>query len=163
MRLIRLDREAREDNEIVEGWLLWYRERKQRYESMRELVLHSSPPPMDERPPLDSNTWGDTTGRKAAALADNKAWRWIALVEDVERRLPPKMQVFLRLRREYRFCRGRHGWVAAVQTRLIDELARLSGKSPEDLPVYSDRTLRSWWKRIVEYAARTAAKRGLLS
>lgn len=155
--------EIREDNKIVSAWLLYYHERREEYLSLREEIICSSSPGLAEVMPGRKNMTGDPTGRKGQRLADlQETERWLALVEEVERRLPWKMKVFLKLRREYRHARGRQGWTSAVQWRFSQEVAAGLGKKPEDAWVESRNTFTRWWDRIVEYAARLAAKNGLL-
>lgn len=157
--------EARHENHIVAGWLLWYNERKQEYEQRREELLYSSKTlEMVAGAPVGfGGGYSDPTGAKASKLAElRKTEQWLRLVEEVELRLPPKMQIFLRLRREYRYSKGRNGWVAPVQWKFAHEMAKIQGKKPEDTWIESRRTFWVWWDRIVEYTARIAAKRGLL-
>lgn len=157
-----LDTEVKRDNRKVAGWLLFYEERKAEYEKQREAIIESSPPCFLDAVPGE-NAVTDPTGRKAVNLARlHETEKWLRLVEEVESRLPLKMQVFLRLRREYRYRRGRNGWVAPVQWRYAQEIARILGKNPEDTWVESRTTFYYWWDRIVDYTARLAAKRGLL-
>ena len=40
-----LDKEVARDRRMVADWLLWYEERKQEYEELREEILESSPAP----------------------------------------------------------------------------------------------------------------------
>ncbi|WP_461367778.1 hypothetical protein [Candidatus Darwinibacter acetoxidans] len=90
---------------------------------------------------------------------------WLALIEEVETSLSPKMRLFLRLRREAVYTkthlRGRPGWVAYVQEHYAREMAKLNKKRPSDYWV-EDRTLFAWWDRIVTFTAIKASKRGLL-
>ena len=156
-----LDQEAKKDNRIAAGWLLYYHERKKEYDSRREDILYASPGPADGQP--RGTATGDTTGSKGARLAELcEDGDWLALIEDVERRLPWKMQIFLRLRREYRFARGRRGWTAAVQWRYAEEVAARLEKDPTDTWVESRSTFSRWWDRIVEYTVRAALKKNLL-
>lgn len=156
-----LDQEAKKDNRIAAGWLLYYHERKKEYDSRREAILYASPDPPDGQP--RGTATGDTTGSKGARLAELHAdGAWLALIEDVERRLPWKMQIFLRLRREYRFARGRRGWTAAVQWRYAEEVAARLKKDPTDTWIESRSTFSRWWDRIVEYTVRAALKKNLL-
>lgn len=155
--------EMREDNTTVSAWLLYYPERREEYLRRREEIIHSSTPRLPEGVPGGKNIAGDPTGRKGQKLADlQEIERWLELVEEVERRLPWKMQVFLNLRREYRHARGRQGWTAAVQWRFSQEVAERLGKKQEDAWVESRNTFTRWWDRIVEYTVRLAAKNGLL-
>lgn len=162
MEVALFESEIREDNKIVSAWLLYYPERRKEYWCRREEIIYSSAPLYDSVPG-GKNKMGDPTGRKGQKLADlQETERWLELVEEVERRLPWKMQVFLNLRREYRHARGRQGWTAAVQWRFSHEVAERLGKRPEDTWVESRNTFTRWWDRIVEYTVRLAAKNGLL-
>jgi hypothetical protein len=161
-----LDAEIKNDNRIVAGWLLFYHERKQEYLEQRELLLHSTPKPEG---PGSGQTYriSNPTASKAAKLADlQETEKWLALVEEVERRLPWKMQIFLILRRECRFNTknrpGRPSWVPIVQRRFAQELAARLNKAEEDVWINSPATFHEMWDRIVNYTARLAAKRGLL-
>lgn len=160
-----LDAEARDDKKVVAGWLLHYHERKRRYEQRRQEILNSSPPTIPDSP-VRGTTIGDNTGNRGAKLGDMKsAFDWLALVEEVEAGLPPKMRLFLRLRREARYAktnlRGRPGWVTYVQENYAREMAKANKKRPSDYWVES-RTLFAWWDRIVTFATIKASKRGLL-
>lgn len=154
-----LDAEAREDNKIVAGWLLYYNERCQWYERRREEILQSCGPCLSEVLPGRGNAVSDPTGRKVDRLASlEETEKWLAFVEEVERRLPWKMQILLRLKRVYRIgTRGRPvRWRIALE--LSEEISRKIGKDYSVGPEMVDR----WWQRILDYAARLAAKRGLL-
>lgn len=152
-----LVREIKEDNRVVAGWLLYYHERKKEYEQRREEILESSPPTIPDSPIRGTQT-GDSTGSKGGRLADLDAGEWLKLVEDVEKGLPWKMQIVLRLKREFRHgVRGRPvRWRIALE--LSEEVSRRIGKDYSVGPEQVDQ----WWRRIVEYAARAAGKRGLL-
>lgn len=159
---VTLDKEIKDDNRIVAGWLLWYHERRHEYLNRRTELIHSTPRPEG---PNGGQTFriSDSTGQKGSKLADlEKTEQWLGLVAEVEQRLPWKMQIFLRLRREYRYARGRKGWTAAVQWKFAQEVADRVGKRPEDTWVESRETFSRWWDKIVDYTARLAAKRGLL-
>lgn len=162
MGICKIDKEAKNENKIVESWLLWYHERKQTYEELRAELesIRSSCGYVIAKPPEMS----DPTARRVVELVDKLAHmeKWLKLVEDVERNLPWKMQIFLRLRRDYRYARGRRGWTAAVQWKFASEVAERLGKEPEDTWVESRNTFTEWWNRIVEYAVRLALRRGLL-
>jgi hypothetical protein len=152
-----LDKEAREDNRIVAGWLLYYHERKRDYENRREAILHSTPRPYEVSG--GTNYISDATGRKGQKLADlREIEEWLALVEEVERRLPWKMQILLRLKRTYkRGARGRPvRWIIAL--KLSEEI---SERTRKDYSIGPD-AVDEWWQKVVEYGARLAAKRGLL-
>ncbi|GAV24792.1 hypothetical protein ciss_07250 [Carboxydothermus islandicus] len=157
-----IDLEFKKENRKVANWLLFYEERKAEYERLREAIIESSPC-LTDAVPGGKNAVSDPTARKAVELARlQETEKWLQLVEEVENRLPLKMKVFLRLRREYRYRTGRNGWIAPVQWRYAQELAKILGKNPEDTWIESRTTFYYWWERIVEYAARLAAKKGLL-
>jgi len=102
---------------------------------------------------------GDTTGRKGQKLADLGAnEQWFCLIGEVEKRLPWKLQILLRLKRQYRIgVRGRpvRMWIALD---LSEEVSRAIKKDYSIGPEYVDKL----WMQVVEYAARLAAKKGLL-
>jgi hypothetical protein len=157
MEPLTLDREVKEDNRKVAAWLLHYPERKREYEQRRELILHSSPAPANGMP--RGRRVSDHTGLKGRKLAELKSTeRWLALVEEVAERLPWKMQILLRLKREFRIgVKGRpvRLWIAL---ELSEEISERMGK---DYSIGPD-TVDEWWNRLIGYAARLAAKRGLL-
>ena len=159
--------EHKAENKVISAWLLYYHDRKKDYDCRRLEVLHSSSASSFDGQPRGTDP-GDTTGRKGDKLAElaEDTGAWLALVEDVEERLPWKMQIFLRLRREFRHTRsrgpGRPAWVPHVQRRYAEEVAVRLGKSEEDVWVSSRYAYIDWWTQIVEYAGRMASKRGLL-
>ena len=153
-----LDKEVARDRRVVAGWLLWYEERKQQYEEVREEMLHSSPPPLSEVVPVQGGI-SDTTGQKGTQLGDlQEAERWLALAEEVEQRLPWKMQILLSLKRKYKVgVKGRPvRWLIAME--LSEEVSRRLNKS---WCVGVD-SVDKWWQRIVGYGTILAAKKGLV-
>lgn len=158
MENISLGDEIKNDNKIVSGWLLYYHERRRHYESRREDIIHSTPRPEG---PSGGQTFAvsDATGRKGQKLADlQETEKWLALIEEVERRLPWKMQILLRLKQKHRIgARGRPvRWIIALE--LSEEVSR---KIKKDYSIGPD-SVDEWWHKLIEYAARMAAKRGLL-
>jgi hypothetical protein len=150
-----LTAEVKEDKRQVAGWLLYYYERRKEYEQRRQDIIHSTSRP--EGP--QGTSVSDTTGRKGQKLGDLKNTSdWLALVEEVEKRLPWKMQIILRLKRKYkRGVRGRPtNWLVALE--YSEEISRIR---KFDYAVGPD-MVRKWWYQIIEYAARLSAKRGLL-
>jgi len=140
-----LEKEIKEDNRVVAGWLLFYHERKKEYERRPQQAPGRA-------------YVSDPTAGKGGKLADLEAGAWLALVEEVERRLPWKMQILLRLKQKHRIgVRGRPvRWIIALE--LSEEV---SGRLKKDYSVGPD-TIDDWWKKVVEYAARVAGKKGLL-
>lgn len=176
-----LDREVSAENRKVSRYLLFYPDLKKQYFERREEILGGTQTPDPATPAPGRSTarpTSDPTGAAALALTSRSVefdcngkavWmtlaemeKWLALCEEVEERIPWKMQIFLRLRRDYRTAQGRHGWAAAVQWRFAKELAQHLKRREQDVWVESLETFSRWWARIVEYAARLAAKKGLL-
>lgn len=161
-----LEQEIRADNRVVEDWILWVIERKQSYLNYKNEILESHRAPNVAVDLKQKNKTSDPTatkGLKLSSLELQKMEEWIQLIEEVETRLSPKMQIFLKLRREHRFASGRNGWTASVQLKFANELARLTHQKPEDTWIQSRNTFTLWWSKIIDYTARLAAKRGLLT
>lgn len=157
---ITLAEEKNRDNRIVAYWLINYEERKKDYELKRKEIIEASPSTMHE---IARNKWtiSDPTGRKGQKLAElQETEKWLSFVDEVERRLPWKMQIILRLRREGRFLSG--NWVIYAQRRYVEEIAVITGKKEEDVWV-SESRIKQFWSKILEYSARLAGKKGLLS
>lgn len=161
-RRIPLELEARKDNEVAGDWLLYYEERKEQYQELLDDVSGGAGLNLDSPRTAPTNAISDPTARAGMELWETDYSQWLALVEEVEQRLPWKMQVFLRLRREHRHARGSQGWVAAVQWGYAEAVAERTGKPLEDVWIESRNTFNVWWQRMVDYTVRLAAKRGLL-
>ena len=156
--------DIRAENRIVSDWLLHYPERLQRHLDQQERVPFYAGQAMSDDIRAKGGT-SDPTARIAEARLKYDS-EWFALIELVEQSLPQKQRVFLECRREATHQRGgkpgRPAWVAYVQCRYPLVMAELTGKDVERFYIGREMTLVSWWERIVEYAARMAAKRGLL-
>jgi len=171
-----MDDELREDFGIISDWLLNYEDYLADYEyrraqlaEAREAVIDATPRPSPDDPAPGRNSVrpvSDSTGRKGIRLATlddlRTTERWLEWCQEVEVALPWKMQIFLRLRREYRHRRGPHGWTAAVQHRYAQEIAERLGKRVEDVWIEDRNTFTGWWNRILQFGAIKAAKQGLL-
>lgn len=143
-------------------WLLYYEDRLEEYRREREDILEQFPvgPVLADKP---EGKVSDPTGRKVVCLDRHRTTaKWLKLVEDVEKALSPRMRVFLELRREYRYYRGRNGWMEAVRRRYAERVAAMEGVPEEEVWVEGVNTFSRWWGWIVDYAAREAARRGLL-
>lgn len=161
MKGVSLEEEARLDNEAVADWLLMYEERRQEYLELLEDA--ACPVGVDlSQPRANTNAVSDPTARAAIRLAETNYSAWLAVVEEVERRLSWRLQVFLRLRREHRHARGNQGWVVQVQRRYAEVVAAKTGEDIEDTWISSRTTFTVWWRQIIEYTVRAAARRGLL-
>jgi len=159
---IALEEEIKADNVVVTGWLLYCKERKREYEQKKEMIINSSFSDRFSEVPGKAYI-SDSTARKAVKLAElEKTEKWIELIEEVERRLPWKMQLILRLRRESKYSRRFKGyWRVYVHMKYVEKIAAILNKNGEDVWV-SEETIRRFWDKIVNYTARLAGKRGLL-
>jgi len=165
----------KKENSLVEKWLLEYPERKSEYEQKRNELLSlfpsSSSSSFDRVPPPKKKTqFSDPTFQQAALLIKklDNFYRWLKLVEEVEAILPYKLRLILHLRREvyknssHQRERGRPSWIPYVQQKYCETIAKKEEKPIEEVWVSSPSTFSKWWGRIVDFAAREAAKRGLL-
>ncbi|PKM83814.1 MAG: hypothetical protein CVU88_01090 [Firmicutes bacterium HGW-Firmicutes-13] len=144
----------------MEGWLLYYHDRKTEYEQKREDILEANPGSSMVDISISRIGRTDKTGDKAVKLADlEHTGKWLEFIEEVGTYLTPEQQVFLRLRREYKHCQGRKGWTSAVQYRFTEEMARRTGS---EVWIESRNTFTNWWKTIVNETAREALRRGML-
>lgn len=161
--------ELERENQKVAYWLLNYHEEKRKCEAQEKQAIWGHEHASVLRP-CDGAVQGDPIGNATAKLVDDKELQetkaWLALVEEVESRLSWEMRVFLRLRREAKYrkgrVRGRPAWVPYVQHKFAQEVARRRGKDIKDVWVSAPETFMRWWRRLVDYTARQAAKRGLL-
>jgi hypothetical protein len=158
--------EIRADNKRVAAWLLEKNERKAGIEVRREEILKSPSLGIPKIPSRGVKV-SDPTGFAALKLTElMEAERWIAVIEEVERRLPDKQRIFLELRREAGHLRGdirgRPAWVPYVQCKYPLVMAERTGKKVAEFYISHPNTYTTWWNRIIEYTARIAAKRGLL-
>lgn len=88
-------------------------------------------------------------------------YRWLKAVEIVQRGLGERKNIFIRVRREaeknntYTRAKGRKGWVVYVQRRYSEEI-----ESRFIIPEVwvSEKTIRSWWNEIINYAVFVANK-----
>jgi hypothetical protein len=160
------EKETKNENRIIQGWLLEYRQRKEKYDRRRDDVLHSSTQSPDGMP--RGSTVSNPTEQKGGRLAEltEEAGEWLELIEDVQARLNWKMQIILRLRREAMYIRGkrrgRPAWVSYVQVHYCEEVASRTNKQLEAVWINSEKTFYDWWQRIIEFTARLACKRNLL-
>lgn len=157
----RIELEIKSYNSTVTHWLLFIDDERVAIEAQRSDLLYGTSPHDNSggsRSGVSDKT--GNTGAKLAALDQKELW--VTLIDEVERKLPPKMQIFLKLRREYRGYNGRQGWAAPVQFRYAELVAQLEGKRPEDVWISSRATFHKWWSRIVTYTAVIAAKNDLL-
>jgi hypothetical protein len=175
-----LEQEVSRDNRIASDWLLWVDEREVDLQEQRDNILFASSCALNpagitvigkgqraglghwQAPYIKSHPSSDTTGSKGTQLAALQGAEWIALIREVEQRLPWKMAVFLRLRRDCRHNVGRRGWIAYVQYNYAHQLAKKLKKKPEETWVESRFTFGQWWSRIIAYTVILASKRGLL-
>jgi len=153
---------TKQENMICERWLLYKPDKEKAYQQAREQVLESSPSTsMVDISAIVPGEISDSTGNRGAKLASLQAVEdWLDLINDFESSLPRERQIYLRLRREYRDCRGRKGWTSAVQYRFDNEIRRQIGPHHDGL--ITRRTMTNWWAEMVLELAREALRRGLL-
>jgi hypothetical protein len=176
-----LEQEVAKDNRIASEWLLWVDEREADMLQHREEIIDASSGAINpsgitvigkgqkagvghwQVPYVKTTPSSDSTGNRGTTLGDlQETERWIALIREVEQRIPWKMNIFLLLRRDCRHNVGRRGWVAYVQYNYCRQVAKKLKKKPEQTWVESRNTFTAWWQRIVEYTVILASKRGLL-
>jgi len=99
-----------------------------------------------------------TQSRAHRLLTLDDQSKWIALIEDVEARLPQNLQLLLKYKREYKFgAKGR-----PVRWRIALELSEaISHRKRKDYSIGPD-AVDEWWRRLVSYTVVLAAKKKLL-
>jgi hypothetical protein len=138
---------------IVSKWLLYYPDYKAEYNTELNRIAH--PQLKTDGLPRATNT-KDVTGEKIAALVDGPESKWLKLVEDVTRDISPRMQIYLKLRQEYRHGRN---WFIPIQQKYCYAVAELRGKEPEDCWVDRRSTFYLWWEDIINYGIVLASDR----
>lgn len=153
----------------VAGWLLYHEERKKELQGKKEEIMASclSSISYSQEPKSDTNRVHDSVANTVIKLTDIKlikVEKEIQFVEDIIKMLPLEKRVFLRLRQKYNNTRGgRHRYNAyiKIQIEFAEEMSRITGMSEEE--VWKDeRTLKAWWREILDIAVRLALKRNLL-
>ena len=160
-----LESEIRNENRKVAYYLLNYPDIKEELEEQRLLILNATHHPDDPAPGRNTpREPSDPTGAVVVQLSElHERERWIQLCEDVAAGLPWKKQIILQLRQEMRGASRRTGgWRPYMQWRYSELVAKKLKKPVADVYIEREATFSEWWKQIVEYAARLAAKRGLL-
>lgn len=165
---ISLLNELRSDNHIAGDWLLNYGRYQEEYLHNRQEVLFGSAQP-DTTGGGKSNLPGNPTMAKAITLSKlMEQEQWLQVVEDVQRIVGEKKNIFLKIRREAvnvikksKKERGRPGWVVYVQHQYADALAKRFG-SPSENFWLSESAIRALWQELINLAARIATKRRLL-
>jgi hypothetical protein len=164
---VSLESEIRAENKRVAYYLLNYPDLKRGLEERRQAILNATYKPGENNPAPGRNTPrepSDPTGAVVVQLSElHERERWIQLCEDVAAGLPWKKQIILQLRQEMRGASRRTGgWRPYMQWRYSELVAKKLKKPVADVYIEREATFSEWWKQIVEYAARLAAKRGLL-
>ncbi|TCL39975.1 hypothetical protein EV210_101175 [Anaerospora hongkongensis] len=88
---------------------------------------------------------------------------WIMTIEDVYKVLSPKKLIFLEARRQaeityYDAKQGRPGWVAETAKQYCNLIEKQYGYY--HLP--AEKTVKSWWKDVINITVRVAQRRGCL-
>lgn len=143
----------RRDRRIVADWLLYYEERKARYDDQCLNVIHARGDAFSA-PMVMRSEMSDPTQQKAMALLDASLrgyHEWIIFVESLESTLPSSFLQLLSLRRTVprhaRRKRGRPAWIPYVQ---------------QQMPGSTSSNLARQWQLLLDCAVIVAAKRGLL-
>lgn len=158
--------EVNSENRLCAGWLLFCEERKLEQVAHRHDVLDSIGSASGYQESIASKySVGDPTYEKAKRLIGRyeKYNEWLKLVKFIEENLPDHLRIFLKLRRQYRFSSGRHGWTVPVQMKFAEEYAMHTGRTQEEVWIENRHTFKLWWKTIINITARYAAKKGLLT
>lgn len=148
------------ENHVARQWLLFVEERKEDYLQARENILGASPSTSTvDISTLVPGSISDKTGNQGAALGSLQGQeKWLQLISEFEQSLPREKLIFLRIRRDYRHCRGKNGWSSAVQYRFARELEEKLGKDG----IRHRNTYANWLNQMVQELAREALRRGLL-
>lgn len=171
----KLDQVYKAETFVVAGWILHYWERRKEYEECAQRYQEESENTLGsarvDLVPIHGSLQGDPTGRQGVSLASldeklDQAEKWLGLVEELEERLPWRLQLILRLRWEVADrtgrSKGRPSWIPYVQHRYCREVAKRHGKAEEECWVESPRIFTDKWNKIVAIGTVMAAKRGLI-
>ncbi len=141
---------------IVSKYLLFYPDIKKQYIKERSDILQSSSAPPDGLP--RGTKTSDTTGDRAQRSMSLPDADWMKLVEDVAKDISPRMQIYLKLRQEYRHGRN---WFIPVQSKYCYAVAEAEGIEPEACWVGGRQYFFIWWEQICNYAIVRATERNL--
>lgn len=155
----------RQDRQVA-GWLLYYEDRKKELEREKEEIRESGVSAVSYSHEMKSqtNAINDSVANTVIKLTNLRKEKEIKLVEDILEMLPLEKKVFLQLRQKYNNSRGgRHRYNAYVkiQVEYAEKMAELTGMSEEEV-WREERTLKSWWREILDITVKLALKRNLL-
>jgi len=155
--------DSKQENFVAERWLLYRFEKEKAYQEAREEILELSPSTSTvDISSLVPGEISDKTGNRGVKLASlGDIEEWLKLLQEFEESLPREKRIYLKLRREYRYHRGRKGWTSAIQYRFSSELQKELG-TESDNGLRHRKTYYYWWQEIVQELAREALRRGLL-
>lgn len=156
---ISFEEEIKRNNQIVTVWLLYYEDIQSEYNRIiKSKLVYKMDDSMDLREILNLNKLPSI---KFVYSFSNMV-KWLALIENIEKKLPPKLNVFLMIRRSLRNNRGRRGWTSSLQWKFSEEYALLMKKQPEEVWIEDRNTWTRWWDKVVDYTVRVALKNNLL-
>jgi hypothetical protein len=148
------------ENKEASGWLLNYNDRIIKYKEALSEFSELSATVYTGMP--HGSGVGFPTMNKAITLAEiERQKQWLMSVEETAMCLSEKKRAFLDFRRQaYLMPRevGRPGWVVYVQCKYADWHGRRYGR--EYMP--TEKTVRDWWRQIVDIAARIAIRKRLI-
>lgn len=153
--------QAEQQDKIAADWMLNYETYKHDLDMSIEEITHRRETCLSG---VRGSMPGDDTGNRGRALAADEIVRkqkWVGVVASVEQALPQHLQVFLKLRRDYRHRKGPNGWMPIVQIRYATEMARMTHGREENTYRSASR-LADYWDEIVNYTVRRAIAEGLL-
>lgn len=142
---------------IVSKWLLFYPEHKAKYTRELDRLMYPSIK-LSDMPKAKDGAEHDRTGDQIADMVDSPEAQWIQLAEDVTRDISPRMQIYLKLRQEYRYGRN---WFIPVQSKYCYAVAEAEGKEPEACWVEGRQYFFIWWDQICNYTIVKATERNL--
>lgn len=150
----------------VAGWLLFHNEREVELEKELEEIRQSSVGGVRYSHEMKSvtNKVNDSVANTVIKLTDIKKEKEIKLVKDVLKILPLEKRVFLELRQKYNNTRGgrsRYNAYVKIQVEYAEKMAKITGMSEEEV-WREERTLKSWWREILDITVKLALKRNLL-
>lgn len=157
---------AAQDRKVA-GWLLYHDERKAELKKEKEEIRQSciSAVNYSNEAKSKTNKISDVVLDTVIKLDSIQKEKEVQLVEDVMQMLPLEKKVFLELRQKYNQGRGgsrnRHSAYVKIQVKYAEKMAKITGMSEEEV-WKEERTLKAWWREILNIAVRLALKRNLL-
>lgn len=156
---------AAQDRKVA-GWLLYHDERKVELKKEKEEIRQSciSAVNYSSEAKSKTNKVSDVVSDTVIRLDSIRKEKEVQLVEDVIQMLPLEKRVFLELRQKYNNTRGgrsRYNAYTKIQVEYSERMSELTGMSEEEV-WREERTLKAWWREILDITIRLALQRNLL-